>query len=131
MTDELSIADLTEEIKKVLSDNDLLKITPKLVRESLEKVFECDLTSKKTLIDQIIVEELQRINNESNGDQTTDDEDDLDNVLNDSKKRKLTDEQLAVMINNEEMRNQRSKRSTTVASTVRVQLFSIFERFNY
>jgi upstream activation factor subunit UAF30 len=128
MAEEISTTSLTEEIKKILKTNDLLKITPKLVRENLETLFECDLTSRKTVIDQIIVDELERINCESNKeDGTTDDDaDDLaDGVVNGKKATKLTDEQLAEIIHSEETRNQRSKRSTTAAATVCIEFREI------
>jgi hypothetical protein len=130
---QISIPALTNEIKLFLASNDLLNITPKLVRAHLEKLFICDLTDKKTLIDQIIVDELKRIHSENNSnangtdndgndDKSECEQDDFNKELDETKPVKVSDEQLAKNIYSEEIRNQRSKRPTTAASTVCIYL---------
>ncbi|XP_053619629.1 uncharacterized protein Non2 [Plodia interpunctella] len=68
--------ELEEEIAKILKSADLAKTSTKKVIQKLEEVFECELTDKKKMIDQMVIEYVNAHGSDDEENEEEDEEDD-------------------------------------------------------
>ncbi|XP_039298621.1 upstream activation factor subunit spp27 [Nilaparvata lugens] len=76
---KISKEDLKKEITALLEDADLKTITSKKIRQQLEEKLDCDLTSRKKEVDELVLQSLnskKKGGSKKNGKEDDDDEDD-------------------------------------------------------
>ncbi|XP_045472965.1 nucleolin [Harmonia axyridis] len=75
---DISEEDLQKEIAAILEDADLSKTSVKKVRQELEKKLGCNLLSKKTIIDTLVMEFIENKKQDDDEDEEDEDEEEED-----------------------------------------------------
>lgn len=118
---EIDVEELRREIRLILKDADLNSLSSKKVRQMLENHFNCDFTTRKKEIDDILMEEITNkepiepsVTEEQQRNETSDEEKPSSSSSptkrskkkrkSDEKPSKQSDEELAMIIHQEENR---------------------------
>lgn len=126
---DIPLEDIRKEIKNIINNSNLLNVTPKSLRSNLEEKFKTDLTERKSIIDEIIIQELSykqdtsnksvnnayealKPNGESDNSSSSSDDDEIDTKEPSKKKKKvMSDEELARQLHAEENSSRRHSKT--------------------